>query len=276
MIQKLAIELKIFSKILEQMGLINMRIVLTNDDGIFSEGLRTLLQKLDKEHEVYVFAPDRERSATGHAITLHQPLRANKVEFRDIDAQCWSIDGTPSDCVKLGVEGILEELPDLVISGINKGPNLGTDVLYSGTVSAALEGMLLGVQSMAISLATHQSWDFSYAADFALQMVNWIEEHPFKKVGLLNVNVPALSKEEIAGVNITKLGRRSYTNSFERRVDPRGRVYYWIAGEIVDDLEEPGTDVLAIKNNQISITPISINLTDYDVLNELQKVKFEL
>lgn len=251
-----------------------MRIVLTNDDGIYAEGLRTLLRRLDKEHEVFVFAPDRERSATGHAITLHHPLRADQVEFRDIIAQCWSIDGTPSDCVKLGIEGILEKAPDLVISGINKGPNLGTDVLYSGTVSAALEGMMMGIPALAVSLATYESWDYTYAAEFTALMVNWLKENPMKKVGLLNINVPSLAREQITGVAVTKLGKRQYNNSFERRVDPHGRVYYWLAGEVVDDLEEEGTDLGAIKNNQISITPIAINLTDFAVHSELSKLKF--
>lgn len=253
-----------------------MRIVLTNDDGIYSDGIRTLMYVLEKEHDVFVFAPDRERSATGHAITLHHPLRAEKVKFRDSNAQCWSIDGTPSDCVKLGIEGILEgKKPDLVISGINRGPNLGTDVLYSGTVSAALEGMLLGIPAIAVSLATHEGWDFAYAAEVTAQIVHWLKENPLKKVGLLNMNVPSLAKEEITGVVITKLGKRAYKNTFEKRIDPRGRVYYWLAGEVVDDLEEEGTDLLAIKNNQISITPISIQLTDPDLLDELKKVQFQ-
>lgn len=253
-----------------------MRIVLTNDDGIYSEGIRALIRRLENEHEVYVFAPDRERSATGHAITLHHPLRAEKVQFRDTQSECWAIDGTPSDCVKLGMEGILQDLPDLVISGINKGANLGTDVLYSGTVSAALEGILMGVPSIAVSLAAHEGWDFTCAADFTAQMIDWLQEHPLHKLTLLNINVPSLAKEEIAGVAITKLGQRCYTNSFERRIDPRGRVYYWLAGEVVDDLEEHRTDLIAIKQNQISITPISIQLTDLDILQDLSQHTFTL
>lgn len=253
-----------------------MRIVLTNDDGIYSDGIRALIRRLEPEHEVYVFAPDRERSATGHAITLHHPLRAEKVQFRDTRSECWAIDGTPSDCVKLGIEGILKELPDLVISGINKGANLGTDILYSGTVSAALEGILMGVPSLAISLAAHEGWDFTCAADFTAQIIAWLQENPLRKLTLLNINVPSLPKDEIAGVAITKLGSRSYTNSFERRTDPRGRVYYWLAGEVVDDLEAEGTDLIAIKNNQISITPVSIQLTDVEMLQDLSKHQFIL
>ncbi len=252
-----------------------MKIVLTNDDGIYSEGIQVLRKRLEKEHEVYVFAPDRERSATGHAITLHHPLRAERVEFRDSMAQCWSIDGTPSDCVKLGIEGILQEKPDLVISGINKGANLGTDVIYSGTVSAALEGVLMGIPALAVSLASHEGWDFTCSAEFAGKMVTWLGDNRFKKTALLNINIPSLCKEDITGAVVTRLGTRSYTNSFEKRTDPRGRVYYWLAGEVVDDLEEEGTDVLAIKNNQISITPISINFTDREIMTELQTEKFE-
>lgn len=251
-----------------------MRIVLTNDDGIYSDGIRALIRRLEEEHEVYVFAPDRERSATGHAITLHHPLRAEKVHFRDAQADCWAIDGTPADCVKLGIEGILQEQPDLVISGINKGANLGTDVLYSGTVSAALEAILSGVPALAVSLAAHEGWDFTFAADFTAQMIDWLSGHPFRRPTLLNINIPSLPKEEITGAAITKLGRRSYTNTFERRTDPRGRVYYWLAGEVVDDLEEEETDIAAIKNNQVSITPISIQLTDLDVLADLVKEQF--
>ncbi|AZR72445.1 5'/3'-nucleotidase SurE [Anoxybacter fermentans] len=252
-----------------------MRILLTNDDGIYSEGIQALRKRLEEEHDIYLFAPDRERSATGHAITLHHPLRAEEIKFRDSKARCWAINGTPSDCVKLGIEGILRELPDLVISGINKGPNLGNDVIYSGTVSAALEGMIMGIPAFAVSLVAHDDWDFSYAVEFTAQMVEWFKKQNLKKPTLLNINIPSLPREELNGVVITKLGKRTYKNSFERRIDPRGRVYYWLAGEVVDDLEEEGTDLLAIKNNQISITPISLNFTDYEMLEELKKMKLD-
>ncbi len=252
-----------------------MRIVLTNDDGIYSEGLQALRKRLEEEHEIYVFAPDRERSATGHAITLHHPLRAEIVKFSESKSECYSIDGTPSDCVKLGIEGILKELPDLVISGINKGPNLGTDVIYSGTVSAALEGMMMGIPAIAVSLVSHGNWDFSCAANFTAQVVEWIEKKHIQRPRLLNINIPSLTQEEINGVAITKLGKRTYKNSFEKRIDPRGKVYYWLHGEVHDDLEEEGTDLLAIKNNKISITPIALNLTDYQMKEELSKVNFD-
>ena len=253
-----------------------MKILITNDDGIYSDGIQALRKSLEDDHEVYVFAPDRERSATGHAITLHHPLRAEEVDFKDSKAVCKAIDGTPADCVKLGVEGILRELPDLVISGINKGPNLGTDVLYSGTVSAALEGMIMGIPALAISLVSHEIWDFTYAAEFTAQLVEWIEKEDFDHSFLLNVNVPSLPKEDIVDFSFTKLGKRTYTNAFEERTDPRGRTYYWMAGEVQDDLEEEGTDVLAIKNNKISVTPISLNFTDFKMIEKLNAKKEEL
>lgn len=247
-----------------------MRILLTNDDGIYSDGIQALRKRLEDEHEIFLFAPDRERSATGHAITLHHPLRAKEMSFDDGKAKCWAIDGTPSDCVKLGIEGIMVQAPDLVISGINKGPNLGTDVLYSGTVSAALEGMMMGVPALATSLCGYDELNFTYAADFVARVVKWLETKPLK-VGLLNLNIPAIPEEEMQGVAITKLGKRTYQNAFEKRTDPRGGVYYWLAGEAEDDLEEEGTDLLAIENKQISITPISMNLTDFEVMERLQK-----
>lgn len=255
------------------MRLMIMKIVLTNDDGIYSEGIQALRKRFEKEYEVYILAPDRERSATGHAITLYHPLRAEEIKFRDSGAKCWAIDGTPSDCIKLGVQGIMRQVPDLIISGINKGANLGTDVIYSGTVSAALEGVMMEIPAIAVSLAAHEDWDFSFAAEYTYKLVHWLKENPLQKSVMLNINIPSLPVEEINGMVFTKLGRRSYDNNFERRVDPRGRTYYWLAGAVVDDLDEADTDIKALKNNQISITPISINFTDFTVLEKLKERK---
>ncbi|MBY0360071.1 MAG: 5'/3'-nucleotidase SurE [Candidatus Obscuribacterales bacterium] len=248
-----------------------MKILISNDDGIFAKGIRTLALRLsqDSENEVYVVAPDRERSATGHALTLHKPLRVEPAEMEGNLKGSWWTTGTPSDCVKLAVGCLLPEPVDLVVSGINNGANLGGDVLYSGTVSAAREGALLDIPSIAVSVAGHGHRHYEVAAEFVSQMIKDMPpRQPGKKL-FLNVNVPNVPMNKIAGVRLSSLGIHAYSEHFEKRVDPRGKVYYWLAGEATEENEEEGTDCWCIHNNLISVTPISFHMTDSLLLKEL-------
>ncbi|MEW6276254.1 MAG: 5'/3'-nucleotidase SurE [Bacillota bacterium] len=252
-----------------------MRILLSNDDGIHARGLRVLVDSLNNFGEVLVVAPDRERSATGHSITVHRPLRVKKTRIPGFEVQSWAVDGTPADCVKLAVEDLLTEPPDLVVSGINQGPNLGTDVLYSGTVSAAIEGAINGFPSVAVSLASYCYQDFSRAGAFIRKFIPLLVEAALPRNILLNVNIPGT--EHPRGVKITRLGNRRYVNIFEKRVDPRGRTYYWMAGEPLEEAEGAdggacGTDVDAVKNGYISITPLQLDLTDYGSIEKLKSL----
>lgn len=248
-----------------------MKILVTNDDGIFAEGIYKLAKRLSDENEVFVVAPDRQRSATGHAITMHHPIRAKKVKFFDTDIEAWSVDGTPSDCVKLALEALLDIVPDFVISGINDGPNLGTDVLYSGTVSAAVEGAIHGIQSMAISMAYTKDIDFIIGSEFAFKMVKELNTNKLPKDTLLNVNIPNTSMKDLKGVKVTTLGIRRYKNAFERRHDPRGNEYYWLSGEVINEIQGKDSDINAIKDKFISMTPIHYNLTKFDLIETIEK-----
>ena len=248
-------------------------ILISNDDGIFAIGVRTLANTLARAgHQITVVCPDRERSATGHGLTLHQPLRAQQVEsIFDDSVIAWSCSGTPADCVKFALSAVLDQKPDFVVSGINHGPNLGTDVLYSGTVSAAMEGTLEGIPSIAMSLASFTAKEFQVAADFALKLVNQLELTNSPQPLLLSVNVPSIAAAEIAGVMVTRQGLRRYIENFEKRYDPHGKSYYWLVGEIIEDIPQPedpnlpldiSTDVQAIRDRYITITPLRYNLTD--------------
>lgn len=276
-----------------------MKLLISNDDGIFALGVRTLADTLAKAgHQVTVVCPDRERSATGHGLTLHKPIRAEQVEsVFAASIQAWACSGTPSDCVKLALGALLSEPPDMVLSGINHGSNLGTDVLYSGTVSAAMEGLIEGIPSVAFSLTSFAAQDFQPAANFARALLEQLMAQPLPQAMLLNVNVPAIPESEIAGVAITRQGVRRYVDQFEQRVDPRGKTYYWLAGEILEDVVEPGldspealklkgsnldltwfqqipTDVQAIRQNYITVTPLQYNLTCAMGVSSLQGRNF--
>lgn len=247
--------------------------LLTNDDGIHSEGLHILCNRISKLGQVYVAAPDREQSACGHAISLHRPLRMLERKIAGA-TEAWEVDGTPADCVKLAIEGaLLPEKPDLVISGINRGSNLGTDVLYSGTVSAALEATLIGFPAMAVSLCDPDpsTEEFELAAEIAAEIAALILRNPLPKNTLLNINVPGVLPEELAGITVARLGRRQYSKVIERRVDPRGKIYYWIAGEPVLNSEKD-TDIDAIIQNKVSVTPLQLDLTRSDIIPSVSKI----
>lgn len=265
----------------------SMKLLISNDDGISALGIRTLANCLaEAGHDITVVCPDRERSATGHGLTLHQPIRAEMVESLFHPAvKAWACDGTPSDCVKLALWALLDSRPDLVLSGINQGANLGTEILYSGTVSAAMEGVIEGIPSIALSLASHTYKDFHPAANFAKLLVDQLVAEPLPDLMLLNVNIPPVPSEEIAGVTFTRQGVRRYVDVFDKRVDPRGKTYYWLTGEILEDIEPPTglnlplnipIDVQVIRENYISITPLQYNLTYGNALQQLSKREFKL
>jgi 5'-nucleotidase len=232
-------------------------ILVTNDDGIHSPGLTTLAEQLARIARVVVVAPDRERSAVGHSLTLHSPLRAEEIR-----PGWFAVDGTPTDCVNLGIHGLLDTRPSLVVSGINKGGNMGDDVTYSGTVSAAMEATLMGVPAFAVSLAGNSfaAADFAVAAEFSLRLSRRIFERSLPPDTLLNVNVPP---GKPAGVELTRQGKRNYSEVIVPKTDPRGRLYYWIGGGDLGFENVPGTDFHAVHGGAISITPLHLDLTNY-------------
>ncbi len=261
-----------------------MKLLISNDDGIFALGVRSLANELAAAgHEVFVVCPDQERSATGHGLTMHHPIRAEEVEsVFDPAVKAWACSGTPADCVKLALWALLDSPPDLVLSGINHGANLGTDVLYSGTVSAAMEGVIEGIPGIAFSLCNHKGQTFQPAATFARSLVAQLEQHPLPELLLLNVNVPSVDASDIPGVAITRQGVRRYIDVFDQRQDPRGKTYYWLSGELLQDVPQPSdlttqipTDVQAIRENYITVTPLQYNLTSISGLSSLQGLKFD-
>jgi len=250
-----------------------MRFLLTNDDGIYAKGLASLYQELSRDAECLVVAPEIEQSAVGHAITIFRPLMVREAR-KNGNALGYAVAGTPADCVKLGIRELSGGPVDLVVSGINRGANVGINVLYSGTVSAATEAVILGVPSLAISLDSHKDADYTYAARFARKMAAFILRHSWKDIAV-NVNIPALPEGEIKGVVVVKQGRARLLENFEKRVDPRDNIYYWLAGEthLAAD-ESPDSDASALRQGYITVTPIYYDLTRYDVLKELgDKVK---
>lgn len=248
-----------------------MKILATNDDGIDAPGLRALVVALREAGEVVVVAPDHNWSAAGLTKTMHKPLRLSKARFPD-GSIAYITNGAPSDCVALALLGILPQPPDLVVSGINLGANMANDILYSGTVAAAMEGVISGIPSLAVSLDTlGEEADFTYVAQFTARLVCQMGEKGLPPGVLLNVNVPYLPPSEIVGVEITRLGRRLYKDALVERRDPRGRSYYWIGGERPGGVVEEGTDIWALANKRISITPLQLDMTDHSLIAEIKK-----
>lgn len=248
-----------------------LKILISNDDGINSPGIYHLANNLRKIGLVTIVAPESERSASGHSITMHKPLRSKAVDFFDKDIDAWCINGTPSDCVKFAIDSLLKEKPDLVVSGINHGSNLGTDVLYSGTVSAAIEGAINGIPSIAVSLCTFEKCDFNPYAKLTKGLCEQLYKNKIKNGLVMNINLPYIPVEKIKGIKITRLGVRKYRNCFIERKDPRGRSYFWLAGELDNTDNDFDTDVNSISNNYISITPITIDLTSHESINKMKK-----
>ncbi|RLB32832.1 MAG: 5'/3'-nucleotidase SurE [Deltaproteobacteria bacterium] len=246
-----------------------MKILLTNDDGIHAPGLMALYQELRHDFEVQVVAPDSEMSAVGHAITLSSPLWVKPV-YKNGDFFGFGVKGTPADCVKIAVQELLESPPDIIISGINPGANVGVNVLYSGTVSAATEGAFLGIKSAAISLDARQHPDFRFAARFSRQIISFMQENGLRDGMALNVNIPALPADQIKGISIERQGVSRFRERFEKRVDPRGNVYYWLAEEMPVNGRLADPDARALQQGKITITPISYDLTCMEEVERLR------
>lgn len=244
-------------------------ILLTNDDGIFAPGLYALYLALRQIAEVTVVAPDSEKSAVGHAITISDPLRVSEFEKNGAFFG-HAVKGTPADCVKLAYFALMPQKPDMVVSGINYGSNTGINVIYSGTVSAATEGMILGLPSFAISLTTFKDADFTYAGKFAAYLTKQILEHGLPPGVFLNVNVPNVPEAEIRAVAITRMGNAMYDDMYDKRVDPRHRVYYWLTGSKAELNEGIDTDDGAIEQNMVSVTPLHFDLSKHDFLQSLR------
>lgn len=250
-----------------------MRILLTNDDGFFAPGITTLYEALsaESEHEIYIVAPEGQRSATGRSITIFKPLFVTNHQLKGSDFG-FAVNGTPTDCVKLAIQGeLLPGKPDLIISGINNGPNLGTDVFYSGTVAAAMEGVLLGIPSLAVSLASYDYCDYAPCATFIKNLVDSNSDLLSMNDNVFNINVPGTDTNEWKGISVTKLGKSVYNNTFENRKAPFGKEYYWITGNLIYN-DEDGTDLKAIKEGKVSITPLHGDLTDYERISEVNKI----
>jgi len=241
-----------------------MHILLTNDDGIKAEGLWALSEELSKAANVIIVAPAEEQSGSSNSLTLRRPLRVDQIK-----PNAYAVDGRPTDAILLALHGLLEQPPDLIISGINNGPNLGEDVFYSGTVAAAFEGYVNGVNAIAISQINGAAEYFHDIARWMVAFIDTLKVVDFEDKFLLNINLPPYDR--IKGIKLTKLGRRHYVDIIEKRVDPRGKEYFWIGGKpkVLDGSE--GTDIWAIKNDYISITPLHSDMTDYKLLSQLEQ-----
>jgi 5'-nucleotidase len=261
------------------------KILITNDDGVNAPGLMALAVELQKFGEVTILAPDKNWSVCGHARTLDRPMKIKEVRLEN-GMQAFAADGSPADCVALAARGFLPQQPDLVVSGINTTANLGEDVLYSGTVAAAMESIVWGIPAVAVSLdvPAHpgESRDYSTAAYFARRVVENVSIYELGANVVLNINIPALPLEEIRGMQSTRLGRRVYHDRVERRKDPRGNPYYWIAGDAPGGIPEEGTDISAVAQGFVSITPLRADMTAHSHLGELsnwdwnERIEFNL
>lgn len=247
-----------------------MNIMVTNDDGVQAAGIRALAEAMAELGTVTVVAPDRERSAVGHSLTLHSPLR-----IFELRKGWYAVDGTPTDCVNMGIHNMLPTTPDLVVSGINHGANLGDDVTYSGTVAAAMEANLMGIPAIAFSLATiEQGNDFTDAARIAVNIARQVIAHGLPSDTFLNVNIPNCPRDKMRPPLITRQGKRSFIGKIIDKTDPRGRKYFWIGSEDPNLNDEPGTDYHAVKRQHVSVTPLHLDLTNHKALPILAEWSF--
>lgn len=248
-------------------------ILLSNDDGIDSRGIRVLREYFEDQYNVFIVAPDRERSATGHSISLHDPIRLRVIE----NDRVFAVDGTPVDAVHIALLGIIKERIDFVITGINNGLNLGTDVFYSGTVSAAFQASAFDIPGIAVSIDNRGgNTHYETAAFFAKSLVKKIEGTDFDTDIILNLNVPNLKVEDVKGVEVTRLGKRLYNDRLIEREDPKKKKYYWIEGAHTKDVLEEGTDVMALHEGKVSITPLRLDMTALDYIDTLKRWDFNL
>lgn len=241
-----------------------MHILISNDDGYQAPGIRVLADTLRQLATVTVVAPDRDRSGASNSLTLDAPIRA-----RQVDDRITCVDGTPTDCVHLAITGLLDEEPDMVVAGINAGANLGDDVLYSGTVAAAMEGRFLGLPAIAVSLASERPRHYGTAAAVSLELVKRLLSGTLPADTILNVNVPDLPLEELAGMQATRLGHRHKSEAVVRMEDPRGRTVYWVGPAGPEQDAGPGTDFHAVRNGYVSVTPVDVDLTRYQALENV-------
>jgi len=252
-----------------------LNILITNDDGIYAPGIIALKNALSQIGNVFVVAPDTEKSAVGHAITLSDPLRVSKIELNGTYFG-FAVNGTPADCVKLGLHCLVEESVDIVVSGINLGPNTATNIIYSGTVSAAAEAVIMGVPALAISIASFNTPEFEYAAKLAKKLTQLIVQNGLPEGTLLNVNVPAIKEKDIKGIVIARQGKGRFEEFFDKRVDPNNRTYYWLAGKRMNIDHDNDVDEVVIRQNKVSVTPIRYDLTDMNALQLLSTWNIEL
>lgn len=244
-----------------------MKILISNDDGLYGAGLEPLVKVMKKLGEVFVVVPDSQMSAASHSITINKPIRLilQKKDF-------YTVTGTPSDCVRFGILEILKGKADIIVSGINDGPNLGEDCIYSGTVAVAREGAMLGFPSFAISLVSNGNGNFNIAAEYACEIIKKAIKFKMPKYTFLNINVPDIN--ELKGLAITKMGKRIYNDEIVERTDPRGYKYYWITGKCLSGYPVKNTDILAIEKKYVSVTPLKVDQTDSLYFRKLKEFKF--
>ncbi|MEI7813075.1 MAG: 5'/3'-nucleotidase SurE [Ignavibacteria bacterium] len=253
-----------------------MRILVSNDDGIDSPGIQVLAKALGEIAEVTVVAPHQEQSAVGHSITMQTPLRITE-HYRDGSFFGYAVNGTPADCVKIGIRNIMRIPPDLVVSGINHGSNTAISIIYSGTVSAAREAAIMDIPSMAVSICSYEAKNFDFAGKVAQIMAPLVlmKGNDISKGTLLNINIPDIPAGQIKGFRLTKQGKSRWDDFYEERQDPYGRNYYWLKGELVEVDKELDTDQFAVKNDYVSVTPIHFDLTDYETYNKMKNWQLE-
>jgi 5'-nucleotidase len=251
-----------------------MKILVSNDDGIDSAGIAALAEELKKIGDVTVVAPRTEQSAVGHAITMKIPLRVTEY-YKNGDFFGYAVEGTPADCIKMGIRNIMKTKPDIVISGINHGSNTAINIIYSGTVSAAREAAIMDVPAIAISVTSHEATDFSYAAKIASLLAQTVVKNGLPAGTLLNVNVPDLPEKEIKGMKLTRQGKSKWDDIYEERIDPYGKKYFWLTGKLIEADTDLETDQFAIRNNYVSVTPIHFDLTDYGTFEEMKNWNIE-
>ena len=236
-------------------------ILVTNDDGVHSPGIIALSKAMKNLGDIYIVAPDRERSAAAHSLTMHRPLKAEEIR-----EHVFSVNGTPTDCVTLGINKLLPERPHLIVSGINKGANLGDDITYSGTVAAAIEGTIFGIPSIAFSLLANKHYHFETGSFFASKIADYVLTHSLPYDTLLNVNIPNKHKQEIQGIQLTRQGKRIYENSIQEMLNPWGEKHFWIGGGKMYWEHGEDTDMEAVQRDFVSITPIHLDLTNHSAL----------
>lgn len=250
-----------------------LNILLTNDDGIFAEGLLAMHRVLSQRHRVSVIAPDRERSAVGHGITLAHPIRATRVSVNG-GAKGWAVSGTPADCIKLAIIELMDRRPDLVISGINPGANVGVNLSYSGTVAAAREAAMYGIKSIAVSIHGDVHLHYDAAAQFAARVAPMVVANGLPMGTFLNINLPNLPAHQTAGVRVSRQAADLYDEYFEKRQDPRDRTYYWQGCESHPKFSHQDADGAALEDNYISVTPVRCDMTDYNALEHIKNWDF--